>query len=232
MYNSLTRLQAVFGAFTSVAFVLAGLVAVSDLMAPRAPSGTLRTTNVQVVHGRPNYHSTKKEEYAIVRFSLDADLSSLFSTWNTKSVFVYVTADWPAKGAADANAANATNSAVIWDSIITAPSADHLANVGRAALRKLRKSAEGKSIDPNRGMLHLENQKPKYNVGHPSGRVAETDDVTLHLHYSVQPWVGLLTWNQGRDVGLWKALQGGASSAFALPAIKDKDKPKAKAEAR
>jgi signal peptidase complex subunit 3 len=81
----------------------------------------------------------------VIRFSLDADLSSLF-TWNTKQVFVYVTAEWPDVK----SSTNATNKAVIWDQIITSPSADHLANIGPAALKKLRKSAEGKSIDPNR----------------------------------------------------------------------------------
>lgn len=96
------------------------------------------------VKGRPHYYSTKKEEYAIIRFSLDADLSSLF-TWNTKQLFVYVTATWP-----DAKSPNATNEAVIWDQIITAPSADHLSNLSPIALRKLKRSAEGKSIDPSR----------------------------------------------------------------------------------
>lgn len=96
------------------------------------------------VKGRPHYYSSKKEEYAIIKFSLDADLSSLF-TWNTKQVFVYVTADWPPTAYA-----NATNSAVIWDAIITNPSADHLKNIGPVAMKKLRKSAEGKVIDPSR----------------------------------------------------------------------------------
>lgn len=96
------------------------------------------------VKGRPHYYSSKKEEYAIIKFSLEADLSSLF-TWNTKQVFVYITADWPAVAGA-----NATNSAVIWDTIITNPSADHLKNIGPLAMKKLKKSAEGKTIDPSR----------------------------------------------------------------------------------
>lgn len=145
MYTSIVRLQNVFGFFTTVAFVIAALVASTDFVAPRAPStGLFKTTNVQVVKGRPHYYSSKKEEYAIIKFSLDADLSSLF-TWNTKQVFVYVTAEWPAKGSS-----NATNQAVIWDQIITAPSSDHLANLGPATLKKLKKSAAGKSIDPSR----------------------------------------------------------------------------------
>ncbi|ETS80534.1 hypothetical protein PFICI_08063 [Pestalotiopsis fici W106-1] len=221
MYNSLTRLQNVFGFFTTVAFVVAAIIGASDFAVPRTPSAGIKTTNVQVVKGRPHYYSTKKEEYAIIKFSLDADLSSLF-TWNTKQLFVYVTAEWTSpKGN------NQTNSAVIWDTIITSPSSDHLANIGPATLKKLRKSAAGKPIDKSRGLLQLKNQKPKYQITHPSGRIAETDDVVLKVHYNVQPWVGFLTWNQGQDYGLWKAVSGGLSKAFSLPAVKKKDEKKA-----
>lgn len=146
MYSSIVRIQNTFGFFTTVAFVIAAFIAATDLLAPRAPSGFLKTTNLQVVKGRPHYYSTKKEEYAIIKFSLDADLSSLF-TWNTKQVFVYVTAEWPAT---KDGGNNATNQAVIWDSIITAPSSDFLGNYGPATLKKLRKSAAGKPIDPSR----------------------------------------------------------------------------------
>jgi hypothetical protein len=103
------------------------------------------------VRGRPHYYSSKKEEYAIIKFSLDADLSSLF-TWNTKQLFVYVTAEWPSAGGSGSGQ-NATNQAVIWDSIITSPSADHLANLGPVAMKKLKRSAQGKSIDPSRYVL-------------------------------------------------------------------------------
>ncbi|KAI1404555.1 signal peptidase 22 kDa subunit [Hypoxylon fuscum] len=220
MYNSLTRVQNVFGFFTTVAFAIAALIAASDFTAPRTPSATIKPTNVQVVKGRPHYYSTKKEEYAIIKFSLDADLSSLF-TWNTKQLFVYVTAEWPAPPAG-ADSMNQTNRAVIWDSIITSPSADHLSNLGPASLKKLRKSAAGKSIDPSRGKLSLKNQKPKYQITHPTGKIAETGEVKLHVNYNVQPWVGILTWNQGIDLGLWKKMAGGLSKAFELPAIKQK----------
>ncbi|RMJ03698.1 hypothetical protein BHE90_008614 [Fusarium euwallaceae] len=217
MYNSLTRIQNSFGFFTTVAFVVAAFIAASDLLAPRIPStGLIAPTNVQVVKGRPHYYSSKKEEYAIIKFSLEADFSSLF-TWNTKQLFVYVTAEWPGPG-------NATNEAVIWDSIITNPSADHLKNIGPVAMKKLKRSAEGKSIDPSRGILKLRNQKPKYQITHPSGKVAEKDNVELKVHYNVQPWVGLLTWDQGQDIGLWKKLAGGVSERFQLPALKTKKK--------
>ncbi|KAJ4147991.1 hypothetical protein LMH87_002481 [Akanthomyces muscarius] len=215
MYNSFNRIQNVFGFFTTVACVFGAFIAATDLFSPREPSGVITPDKIQVVKGRPHYYSTRKEEYAVIRFSLDADLSSLF-TWNTKNLFVYVTADWPGPD-------NTTNSAVIWDSIITNPSADHLLNIGPATLKKLRKSSAGKSIDPNRGKLKLKNQKPKYQITHPSGKIAQTADVTLKLHYNVQPWVGLLTWNMPKDLFLWKTMSGGQSKKVALPALKVKE---------
>jgi signal peptidase complex subunit 3 len=225
MYSSIVRLQNAFGFFTTVAFAVAAIIAASDLLAPRTPSvGVLKTTNVQVVRGRPHYYSSKKEEYAIIKFSLDADLSTLF-TWNTKQLFVYVTAEWPSAGGSGSGQ-NASNQAVIWDSIITAPSADHLANLGPVGMKKLKRSAEGKSIDPSRGKLTLKNQRPKYQITHPSGKVAEQEDVVLRLHYNVQPWVGLLTWNQDVDFWKWQTLKNNLSKKFALPAIKKKKEEK------
>ncbi|KAL2021240.1 hypothetical protein VTK56DRAFT_7427 [Thermocarpiscus australiensis] len=222
MHTSLVRLQNAFGFFTTVAFVVAAFIAASDLLAPRNPSvGVIKPTNLQVVRGRPHYYSPKKEEYAIIKFSLDADLSSLF-TWNTKQLFVYVTAEWPSAGGSGSGR-NATNQAVIWDTIITSPSADHLANLGPIAMKKLRRSAQGKSIDPSRGKLSIKNQRPKYQITHPSGKVAEQEDVVLRVHYNVQPWVGILTWNQDADFWKWKTLKGGLSKKFALPALKKKD---------
>ncbi|RKU40733.1 hypothetical protein DL546_002706 [Coniochaeta pulveracea] len=222
MYSSIVRIQNTFGFFTTVAFCIAALIAASDFFSPRAPTvNSLKTTSVQVVRGRPHYYSTKKEEYAIIKFSLDADLSDLF-TWNTKQVFVYVTAEWP-----EINGGNTTNKAVIWDSIITSPSADHLTNLGPASKKKLIKSAKGKSIDKSRGKLSIKNQRPKYQITHPTGKVASKDGVQLKLHYNVQPWVGPLTWNQDKHIGLWKALKNGVSKSFKFPAVKAKDIPRA-----
>lgn len=79
------------------------------------------------------------------------------------------------------------------------------------------------------GILSLKNQRPKYQITHPSGKIAETANVRLRLHYSVQPWVGLLTWNQyNRDFGLWKTLSGGVSASRTLPPVKKSDDKKKK----
>lgn len=63
---------------------------------------------------------------------------------------MYVTAAWnETAGSAEA----APNEAVIWDTIITSPSADHLANLGKVAKRKLVESGRGKGVDSGRYVL-------------------------------------------------------------------------------
>lgn len=76
------------------------------------------------------------------------------------------------------------------------------------------------------GKLSLKNQRPKYQITHPSGKLAEQDDVVLRLHYNVQPWVGLLTWNQDVSIWKWETLKNNLSKKFSLPAIKKKKEEK------
>jgi signal peptidase complex subunit 3 len=142
MHNSLTRIQTSFGYLTSCAFTLALLISALSLLpvdlpsSSPPPSASLSVRNVQVVRGRPHYYSYKREEYAHIRFDLDADLSGLFN-WNTKQVFVYVSAEYPTQErsttglgqdaeegtvpSADGTRPSEMNKAVIWDTIISAP---------------------------------------------------------------------------------------------------------------
>ncbi|ELR02530.1 hypothetical protein GMDG_01055 [Pseudogymnoascus destructans 20631-21] len=220
MHTSITRAQNAFGFFTTVAFVVALFVAGSDYLVARTPGAEVKVGSggIRVTKGRPHYYSTKKEEHASIRFDLSADLSSLF-TWNTKQVFVYVTAAWNETAG---GAVAAPNEAVIWDTIITSPSADHLANLGKLAKRKLVESGRGKSVDAGRGIIKLRNQKPKYQITAPTGRVAQARGVTLRVRYNVQPWVGALAWDTEGEVGLWKPMRGGQSGEFDLPAVREK----------
>ncbi|PQE23838.1 signal peptidase subunit protein [Rutstroemia sp. NJR-2017a BBW] len=219
MHSSLVRLQNVFGFFTSVMFVVAALIACTDVIAPRTPAAEVVVKDVQVVKGRPHYYSTRKEEYAHIRFSLTADLSSLFN-WNTKQVFVYVSASWPSNSSTPEIR---DNEAVIWDTIITNPSADHLQNIGPAAMKKLTRELKGRGVDRKRGILKLKNQKAKYQITQPGGKLAETEGVVLNVHYNVQPWVGLLTWTPQVEFGRWKRVKGGVSRVFNLPGLKRKE---------
>lgn len=221
MYSTSNRLQNLFGFFTTVALVLGAFIASSDLLAPRTPQASLSVKDVNVIRGRAHHYSTKREDYAVIRFSLSADLSSLF-TWNTKQVFVYVSATWP-----NSTSNHVSNEVVIWDSIITNPSADHLLNVGPATKQKLIKSSQGLSIDPRRGKLELKNQRAKYHITTPTGRLPDTKNATLRLHYNVQPWIGILTWTPEIEFGRWKKMKGGVSEAFKFPAIKSTGATKA-----
>ncbi|GAM83986.1 hypothetical protein ANO11243_019760 [Dothideomycetidae sp. 11243] len=258
MHSSLVRIQNVFGYFTTVAFSVAAVIAVSVLLHPQAPSAKLAMSNVSVVKGRPNYYSTKKEEYAHIKFDLDADLSSLFS-WNTKQLFIYIVAVFPSHhGASKAPASEA----IIWDAIIPSslapwhpntyihPGTTKSARQSRDRARMRASTPEDKRSKKLRahdatldafasypkgtteGIVRLSDQKPKYQVTTPAGRIAGLENCTLHLRYNVQPWVGALTWDawpravadEGKAESiltpLWKSLSGGRSKTFKMPAVK------------
>lgn len=51
MHSSLVRIQNVFGFFTTVAFTVAALVAVTDIFSRQTPSASLAVQNVQVYVG-------------------------------------------------------------------------------------------------------------------------------------------------------------------------------------
>jgi signal peptidase complex subunit 3 len=80
-----------------------------------------------------------------------------------------------------------------------------------------------------RGILKLKNQKPNYQITTPTSKTAEIENVKLHLHYNVQPWVGVLTWTPKMELGAWKMMKGGVSKAFNFPALKVKENTAKKA---
>lgn len=232
MHNTLTRIQNTFGFFTSCAFALAAIVAVLSVLpfpAPTsAPSASIAVRNLQVVKGRPHYYSPKREEYANIRFDLEADLSSLF-TWNTKQVFVYVTASYPSSTTVGAG----TSDAVIWDAIIPAPSTPSSFQNLKAQYfpdKSLKSTKARKSSTSNKtkelmkpGVLVLKNQKPKYQITDPSGVMSERSNVTLTVGWNVQPWVGALIWDRsllGNRIGAWDVGKGGKSEPFSFPPLK------------
>jgi hypothetical protein len=48
MHSTLVRSQNVFGFFTTVAFIVAALIAATDLITPRAPTAKIEVGNIQV----------------------------------------------------------------------------------------------------------------------------------------------------------------------------------------
>ncbi|KAJ9617002.1 hypothetical protein H2200_000723 [Cladophialophora chaetospira] len=237
MHSALNRLQTSFGYFTSCAFTLACIIAVLSIVPVPAPTGSpsasISVRNVQVVKGRPHYYSPKREEYAQVRFDLDADLSSLF-TWNTKQLFVYVTANYPS--GKDGN--SGMSEAVIWDSIIPATATPYSwRNLkqtyfpGKKISKSKPKYKKDSKFKPQStdlvkpGVITLKNQKPKYQITDPSGVISERGNATLQVSWNVQPWVGALVWDKGylgSRVGQWEAGSVGRSDIFEFPPLKSK----------
>jgi hypothetical protein len=81
------------------------------------------------------------------------------------------------------------------------------------------------------GLVSLKNQRQKYKINDPSGKLAEKEGVQLEVGWNVQPWVGALTWKtpeEGRWLGRWAALNGGKSEVFSFPPIKGTAKDTAK----
>lgn len=235
MHNALNRIQSAFGFFTTCAFTLASIIAFLSLVPlptpTSSPSASITARNIQVVKGRPHYYSAKREEYAQVRFDLEADLSSLF-TWNTKQLFVCVTANYPSSK----DGKGGMSEAVIWDSVISATSTPYSwqnlkqtyfpTKKASKSKSKSRKGSDAKSktkdlVKP--GVISLKNVKPKYQITDPSGVLSERGNATLQVSWNVQPWVGALVWDKGilgNRVAKWEAGKPGRSEVFEFPALK------------
>jgi hypothetical protein len=75
MHSSIVRIQNVFGFFTTVAFVVAALIAASDLIAPRTPSANVAVKDVQVyvalIPPLPNSPSKTSRLIATAEFEAD-----------------------------------------------------------------------------------------------------------------------------------------------------------------
>ncbi|EEA24233.1 Signal peptidase complex subunit [Talaromyces marneffei ATCC 18224] len=243
MHSTTNRVQGVFGFFTTVAAFVAGFAALSVLLHPATDvTSSVDLTSVHVVRGRPHYYSSKREEYARIEFDLDADFSPLFN-WNTKQLFVYVLVSYPASSPSSENPRN--SEAIIWDMIIPAPespySFSHLKerffpSTSKSSTSKLSKKTNNKKkqqqTKPEKtGVLHLRNQKSKYQITDISGKLAERENVTLTVGWNVQPWVGALLWSEG--TGAWPSTEGqvGRSQSFVLPAVKTKSSTSTKSRA-
>lgn len=145
------------------------------------------------------------------------DLSHLF-TWNTKQIFLYITATYPSSSSSPTSP---PSQSILWDAILPHPNSpahhnhyiylpdgvnsDYSRQGSRSDTKAGLKSKRGTSRDRTKdikktqdpqvpGLLRLQGQRPKYQITDPSGRLAERSNVTLELNWNIQPWVGTLTW--------------------------------------
>lgn len=207
------------------------------------------TDVVDSVKGRPHYYSSKKEEFAQMRFDLDAgisynaplmrnqpindwmkDLSPLFN-WNTKQLFVYVYASYSSSDN-PLTSLNPHSETVIWDTIIQAPESPYsFSNLrerffpSSTATGKRKGTASGlknknKKKDVASGVLRLRGQRSKYQIGDITGKLAERSGVTLSVGWNVQPWVGALWWSPRSGAIPRTAGTAGSSKPFDFPQLK------------
>ncbi|EGC47025.1 microsomal signal peptidase subunit [Histoplasma capsulatum var. duboisii H88] len=243
MHSALNRFQGVFGFCSTLAFLLGALTSLTVLLSPADPVTNVSLSNIQVSKGRPHYYARKREEYAQIKFDLDADLTSLFN-WNTKQVFVYVLASYPTTSS---SSSNLTTESIIWDMII--PATESPLSIPALTRRffpskkskssrfssKTNKNTSSDSKKPkNPGLLRLRNQKSKYQITDISGQIALRENAQLVVAWNVQPWIGALMWSPHSKVaeniggalgGLLDAViitggKGGRSKPFNFPALK------------
>ncbi|BGP03211.1 Signal peptidase complex subunit [Rhodotorula toruloides] len=115
MHSLAQRLSNISALATTVLLTLLAAISATTFLIPAnlAPA-FLSVPHLNVLLGRSQHDWRAKErEFAFVKFDLKADLSPLFN-WNTKQVFVYLTADYATPEYPD-------NTVVVWDRIVRSP---------------------------------------------------------------------------------------------------------------
>ncbi|EGW32462.1 putative signal peptidase-complex component [Spathaspora passalidarum NRRL Y-27907] len=120
MFNLVTRVQTAGNQALTASMVVTGFVILLTLLQLAQDNvwgiSTTSITNIQPtssIKRSSQYGSVnrKPKENSKIQFDLDADLTPLFN-WNTKQVFVYLTAEYPGKSE------GSSNKVTYWDKII------------------------------------------------------------------------------------------------------------------
>lgn len=105
-------------------------------------------------------------------------------------------------------------------------------NAKRHAKSKPAKSTKSKKEALAPGVLRLRGQKGKYQISDITGRLAERQNVTLHVGWNVQPWVGALMWAPGTGAVPRTGGSIVSSEPFDFPEVKDTKKAAAEKRAK
>lgn len=120
MFNLVTRVQSAANQALTSASILSGLVIILTLLQLyRDNVWSINTTTISGIEAKSSVKysfqygsiNRKPKENVKISFDLDTDLSDLWN-WNTKQVFVYLTAEYPGKSN------GSLNKVTFWDKII------------------------------------------------------------------------------------------------------------------
>ncbi|CAI5757105.1 unnamed protein product [Candida verbasci] len=123
MFNLVTRFQAATNQALTASVIITGVViALTILQLFKDDVWNLQTTQVTNFKPTSNWKysyqygsiNRKPKENTKLQFNLKTDLSHLFN-WNTKQIFIYLTAEYPGKST------GSSNKITYWDKIITNP---------------------------------------------------------------------------------------------------------------
>lgn len=121
MFNLVTRFQAIANQALTSSIILSALVIITTLIQLYTSNvWSLDTTAISNIKPSVllkhsfNYGSVnrKPKENSKIQFDLETDLTPLFN-WNTKQIFIYLTAEYPGKSD------DSSNKITYWDKIIT-----------------------------------------------------------------------------------------------------------------
>ncbi|WVF69024.1 hypothetical protein IAT40_003798 [Kwoniella sp. CBS 6097] len=161
MYSTLQRLNHLSSLATTYIMILLGLISVASFLAlPQVDVGRVDVKDLVLYKGRLQRWGARVEELATLKFDLRTDLNPLLNSYNTKQLFLYLSASYVEESTGN------THDVVLWDRIIQ-----------RADIRDIR--AVG--------------NKNKYQWRNPSGTFRDVEYVNMTLHYSLMPYVGVLS---------------------------------------
>ncbi|ODN93399.1 signal peptidase [Cryptococcus wingfieldii CBS 7118] len=162
MYSTVQRLNHLSSLATTYLLALLALVSLASFLAqPPVSVGSVHVKDLILTKGRLNRLGARPEELASLRFDIRTDLNPLLNSYNTKQLFVYLTATY------EEESSSAVHDVVLWDRIIT---------------RK-----------KGRGNVRVEDGKNKYQWHNPSHTFKDIPTANFTLHYSLMPYVGVLS---------------------------------------
>ncbi|WWC70963.1 uncharacterized protein I206_104916 [Kwoniella pini CBS 10737] len=181
MYSTLQRLNHISSLATTYVMILLGFISIASFLSlPSVDVGNVEVKDLIIQKGRLRRWGARQEELASLKFDIRTDLNPLLNSYNTKQLFVYLTASYEEQSTGN------SHEVVLWDRIIERADLKDIRAVGN----KVPKTKSGRK---GRGNVRVEEVKNKYQWRNPSGTFKDIEYANMTLHYSLMPYVGVLS---------------------------------------
>ncbi|RSH88511.1 uncharacterized protein EHS24_001056 [Apiotrichum porosum] len=119
----------------------------------------------------------RDEDIARLRFDVKTDLTPLLTSYNTKQLFLYLTAEYTDEATHEAH------EVVLWDRIIMRGQVNDFRAVG----------VPNGAPRTTRPRIRIDDAKSVYTWRNPGGSFQDVHEANVTLHYSLMPYVGMLS---------------------------------------